>query len=106
MRPITREQLPYLLLAVAGMIEFLFITLEGQFMGLGYYLIENYLIVPGLLFLGYTLQKPLPEFSRRRFGFLVCDCPDCAQAVRHGEPSHDSRFFCIFDGVSVCGAGR
>lgn len=71
MRPITREQLPYLLLAVAGMIEFLFITLEGRFSGLGYYLTENYLIVPCLLFLGYTLQKPLPDFTRRRLRLAV-----------------------------------
>ena len=71
MRSITREQFPYLLLAVAGMIEFLFITLEGRFCGLGYYLTENYLIVPCLMFLGYTLQKPLPEFSGRRLRLAV-----------------------------------
>ena len=60
------KNLPLLLLFVVGVIEFLFITLESQFSGIGYYLAENYVIVPCLLLLGYGLQQKQTAFARRR----------------------------------------
>lgn len=57
---------PMLLLLAAGVIEFLFITLENQFSGIGYYLAETYVIVPCLLLLGYMLREKLGSFARRR----------------------------------------
>lgn len=48
---------PLLLLLAVGIIEFLYITLESQFSGIGYYLVETYLIVPCLLLLGYALRE-------------------------------------------------
>ena len=60
------KNVPMLLLLAAGVIEFLFITLENQFSGIGYYLAETYVIVPCLLLLGYMLREKLGAFARRR----------------------------------------
>ena len=60
------KNVPMLLLLAAGVIEFLFITLENQFSGIGYYLAETYVIVPCLLLLGYMLREELGSFARRR----------------------------------------
>lgn len=60
------KNMPFLLLLAAGIIEFLFITLESRFSGVCYYLAENYVIVPCLLFLGYVLQEKQTPFARRR----------------------------------------
>ena len=63
---LSRKNMPLLLLLAAGIIEFLFITLESRFSGVCYYLAENYVIVPCLLFLGCVLQKKQTPFARRR----------------------------------------
>lgn len=63
---ISGDRMPYLFLLAAGIIEFLFIALESQFSYLGYYLAEDYLIVPTLLFLGYALSRQLTGFTKRR----------------------------------------
>lgn len=60
------NKVPMMLLMVAGIIEFLFITMESRFSGIGYYLAENYVIVPCLLLLGYVLQEKQSAFGRRR----------------------------------------
>lgn len=60
------KNVPMLLLLAVGVIEFLFITLENQFSGIGYYLAETYVIVPCLLLLGYMLREKLSPFVRRR----------------------------------------
>jgi len=60
------KNLPLLLLLAAGVLEFLFITLESLFSGIGYYLTETYLIVPCLLFLGYVLREKPTPFARKR----------------------------------------
>ena len=60
------KNVPMLLLLAAGIIEFLFVTLENQFSGIGYYLAETYVIVPCLLLLGYVLQEKRNPFARRR----------------------------------------
>lgn len=65
------KNVPVLLLLAVGMIEFLFITLESRFSGIGYYLAENYLIVPCLLFLGYSLREKVTAFARRRLLLAV-----------------------------------
>lgn len=57
---------PLLLLLAVGIIEFLFITLERQFSGIGYYLAETYVIVPCLLLLGYAMREKKSVFARRR----------------------------------------
>ena len=61
-----RKNVPLLLLLAVGILEFLFITLESRFSGIGYYLAENYVIVPCLLFLGYVLREAPAPFARRR----------------------------------------
>lgn len=76
------KKLPLLLLLAVGVIEFLFITLESQLSGIGYYLAENYVIVPCLLLLGYGLQQKQTPFARRRLllagmaiaWFVICQC--------------------------------
>ena len=76
------KNVPMLLLFAVGIIEFLFITLESRFSGIGYYLAENYVIVPCLLMLGYVLQKQQSPFARRRLAlgaaavvwFVVVQC--------------------------------
>ena len=65
------ENLPLLLMVAVGVLEFLFITLESQFSGIGYYLAETYVIVPCLLFLGLVLQKKQTLFARRRLILAV-----------------------------------
>lgn len=60
------KNLPMLLLLAVGVIEFLFITLESRFSGIGYYLAETYLIVPCLLLLGWVLREKQEPFARRR----------------------------------------
>ena len=62
----SEKNLPLLLLFAAGMIDFLWITLEGQFSFVGYYLAKTYLIVPCLLFLGYMLRGKVTAFAGRR----------------------------------------
>ena len=62
----SRKRMLLLLLMAAGIMEFLFIILESQFSYLGYYLTEEYMIVPALLFLGYALGGELTGFARRR----------------------------------------
>ncbi len=67
----SEKNFPLLLMLVVGVLEFLFITLEAQFSGLGYYLAETYVIVPCLLFLGIVLQKRQTPFARRRLMLAV-----------------------------------
>ena len=62
----SQRNIPLLLLTAAGVIEFLFITMVAVPSYLGYYLAENYLIVPCLLFLGYVLQNRPDAFAGRR----------------------------------------
>ena len=62
----TEKNVPMLLLLAVGIIEFLFMTLESRFFGMGYYLAETYVIVPCLLFLGYILREKLSPFAGRR----------------------------------------
>ena len=61
-----RKRMMLLFLGAALILEFLFITLENQFSGLAYYLTEDYLMVPALLFLGVSLAGQLPKFARQR----------------------------------------
>lgn len=68
---ISDKKIPLLLLLAVGIIEFLFITLESLFSYIGYYLAEDYLIVPCLLLLGYALQKKPTAFARRRLTLSV-----------------------------------
>lgn len=65
------KNVPLLLLLAVGIIEFLFLTLESMFSGIGYYLAENYLIVPCLLLLGYALREKITVFARRRLLLAV-----------------------------------
>ena len=65
------KNVPLLLLLAAGVIEFIFITLESQFSGIGYYLAETYLAVPCLLFTGYVLRERKTRFARRRLLLAV-----------------------------------
>ena len=65
------KNVPMLLLLAVGIIEFLFISLESQFSGIGYYLTETYLIVPCLLFLGYVLREQQTVFARQRLLLAV-----------------------------------
>ena len=65
------KNVPLLLLLAAGVIEFIFITLESQFSGIGYYLAETYLAVPCLLFMGYVLRERKTRFARRRLLLAV-----------------------------------
>ncbi len=67
----SEKNVPMLLLLAVCIIEFLFITLENQFFGAGYYLAETYLIVPCLLFLGYVLREQRSRFATRRFLLAV-----------------------------------
>lgn len=77
-----KQNVPLLLLLAVGILEFLFITLESLFSGVSYYLTENYLIVPCLLFLGYVLREKQSTFARRRlllavaavFWFVLVQC--------------------------------
>ena len=62
----TGKNVPMLLLLAVGIIEFVFMTLESQFSGIGYYLAETYVIVPCLLFLGYILREKRSPFASRR----------------------------------------
>ena len=60
------KRMMMLCLMAALIMEFLFITLESQFSYLGYYLTEDYIIVPALLFLGCGLGRQRDAFSGRR----------------------------------------
>ena len=63
---IPQDRQPFVYLAAAGILEFLFITMVAIPSYLGYYLAETYLIVPCLLFLGYVLREKQTDFARRR----------------------------------------
>lgn len=62
----SERNIPLLLLLVVGVIEFLFITLESLFSGIGYYLAETYVVVPCLLLLGYALREKPTAFAQKR----------------------------------------
>ena len=62
----SERNIPLLLLLVVGVIEFLFITLESLFSGIGYYLAETYVVVPCLLLLGYVLREKPTAFAKKR----------------------------------------
>lgn len=59
------NRLPFLLLLIAGGMEFLFIAMESLFSYLGYYLAEELLILPALLFVGWCLAKKPTGEARR-----------------------------------------
>lgn len=63
---ISGTSLPMVLILAVCVIEFLFITLESLFSGIGYYLAETYVIVPCLLLLGWVLREKPSAFARRR----------------------------------------
>lgn len=65
------KNVPMLLLLAVGVVEFLFITLESRFSGIGYYLAETYVIVPCLLLLGYVLREKPGVFAKRRLLLAV-----------------------------------
>lgn len=62
----SRKRMMLLFLIAAGIMEFLFITLENLFYGFGYYLTETYLIIPALLFVGCALGGKLSKFAEKR----------------------------------------
>lgn len=62
----SERELPFLLLMIVGVMEFLFITLESLFSYIGYYLVEDYIIVPCLLFVGIAMTRKLTPFAKRR----------------------------------------
>lgn len=55
----------FLLLLVVGGIEFIFITMESLFSYIGYYLAEDYIIIPCLLFLGIALSQKQTPLAKR-----------------------------------------
>ena len=58
-----------LLLLAVGVIEFLFITQESRFSGIGYYLAETYVVVPCLLAAAFSAAVgPVRGFSSRFTG--------------------------------------
>lgn len=65
------QTLYFIFLLIAGVMEFLFITLESAFSYLGYYLTEDYLIVPCLLFLGVALSQDLTLSAKQKLGFSI-----------------------------------
>lgn len=60
----SENRLPFLLLLIAGVMEFLFITMESLFSYIGYYLTEELLIIPCLLFVGWCLTKKPGDSAR------------------------------------------
>ena len=63
---VPQDRQPFVYLALAGILEFLFITMVSIPSYVGYYLAETYLIVPCLLFLGHVLREKQTGFARRR----------------------------------------
>lgn len=62
----SQQELPFVLLLVVGIMEFLYISLESLFSYIGYYLTEDYIIVPCLLFVGIALTRQLTPLAKRR----------------------------------------
>lgn len=60
------KRMMLMLLVAAGILEFLFIILESRVGFLGYYLTEEYLIVPALLFVGSMLSRQVNDFAKCR----------------------------------------
>lgn len=63
---VSREQLPYIWLAAAGLMEVVFITMAYLCASLGFYLAEEFLVVPCFLFLGHCLGKKLNGYTGSR----------------------------------------
>lgn len=64
--PVGQDRFLYLLLLIVGAMEFVFITMESLFSYIGYYLVEEYIILPCLLFVGCCLTRKLTGFARGR----------------------------------------
>jgi len=67
----SERELPFLLLLIAGVMEFLFISMESLFSYIGYYLVEDYIIVPCLLFVGIAMTRKLTPFAKKRLCLSV-----------------------------------
>lgn len=63
---VSREQLPYIWLAAAGLMEVVFVTMAYLCASLGFYLAEEFLVVPCFLFLGHCLGKKLNGYTGSR----------------------------------------
>lgn len=63
MRALVERERPFFLLLIAGVMEFLFITMESLFSYIGYYLVEDYIIVPCLLFVGIAMTRKLTPMA-------------------------------------------
>ena len=61
----SNQRLLFLLLLIVGGIEFIFITMESLFSYIGYYLAEDYIIIPCLLFLGIALSQKQTLLAKR-----------------------------------------
>ena len=61
-----RRNVPFILLMVVGVMEFLFITCECLFSSIGTYVIKTYLVIPCLLFAGFAIGTDLSTASKRR----------------------------------------
>lgn len=62
----SEQELPFVLLLIVGIMELLYISLESLFSYIGYYLVEDYIIVPCLLFAGIALTRQLTPLAKRR----------------------------------------
>lgn len=67
--PDRRAQFVFLLMA--GGLEFLLITVEGLFSGMGYFLVETYIILPGLLFFGSAVSQKQTKQAKWRLGLSL-----------------------------------
>ena len=63
---VSRDQMPYVWLAAAGLMEVVFITMAYLCASLGFYLAEEFLVVPCFLFLGHCLGKKLNGYTGSR----------------------------------------
>lgn len=61
----SEKNMQLLFLLAAGILEYLFITMESLFSYIGYYLTEDYIIVPCLLFVGVALTRNLTRSAKR-----------------------------------------
>ena len=100
-RSISLEELPFYCLLAAGTLELLYILLGGTLNYVAFYFVENYLIIPCVLFAGAAMIQPLPENSKKIVllslvmvgWFLVSQTQHRLVGM---EPKKIGMFFCVY----------
>lgn len=94
-------QLQFACLALLGVMEFLWITVGQIIPRLGFFAVQQYMVIPGLLFLGISLTVPHSRQTRRNFlvaaaMIIWLGIAQSAQRMAWEDPKNISMWWSIY----------